>query len=78
MKSFLEKDNLQYFTFSPNSGKPIMAVIHHLPPDMPSEDVSNRFENLSFNVINVRLSTTNRRAPNDKTTWKFFRYSLLT
>jgi hypothetical protein len=31
MKSHLEKNNLQYFTFSPNSEKPIKAVIHHLP-----------------------------------------------
>jgi hypothetical protein len=31
MKSYLEKNNLHYFTFSPNSEKPIMAVIRHLP-----------------------------------------------
>jgi hypothetical protein len=31
MKSYLEKNNLQYFTFSPNSEKPIKAVICYLP-----------------------------------------------
>jgi hypothetical protein len=45
MKSYLEKNNLQYFTFSPNSEKPIKAVIHHLHPDMPIEDISPRYAN---------------------------------
>jgi DNA-directed RNA polymerase specialized sigma54-like protein len=31
MKSYLEKNNFQYFTFSPNSEKTIKAVIRHLP-----------------------------------------------
>jgi hypothetical protein len=30
--SYLEKNNLHYFNFSPNSEKPIKAVICHLPP----------------------------------------------
>jgi hypothetical protein len=40
MKSCLEKNNLHYFTFSPNSERPMKAVIHHLPPDTPAEDTS--------------------------------------
>jgi hypothetical protein len=44
MKSYLEKNNLQYFTFSPNSEKPIKAVIRHPPPDTPAEDISNSLE----------------------------------
>jgi hypothetical protein len=35
MKFYLEKNNLHYFTFYPNSEKYIKAVIHHLPPYMP-------------------------------------------
>jgi hypothetical protein len=31
IKSCQEKNNLQYFIFSPNSEKPIKAVIRHLP-----------------------------------------------
>jgi hypothetical protein len=41
MKSYLEKNNLHCFTFSPNSKKHIKAVIHHLPSDMPVEGISN-------------------------------------
>jgi hypothetical protein len=67
MKSYLEKNNLQYFIFSPNSEKPIKAIIHHLPPDTPAEDISNSLENLSLKVINVRQLTTNRRAPTGQT-----------
>jgi hypothetical protein len=34
MKSYLEKNDLHYSTFSPNSEKPMKAVIRHLPSDM--------------------------------------------
>jgi hypothetical protein len=54
MKSYLEKNNLHHSTFSPDSKKPIKAVIHHLPPDTPAEDISNGLEDLVFNVINMR------------------------
>jgi hypothetical protein len=54
MKSYLEKYNLQYFTFSPNSENPIKAAIRLLPPDTPAEDSSNTLEALGFSVINVR------------------------
>jgi hypothetical protein len=54
LKSYLEKNNLHYFTFSPDPEKPIKAVIRHLPPDKPAEDISNSIEDLGFNVINVK------------------------
>jgi hypothetical protein len=41
MKSYLEKNDVHYFTFPPNSEKPIKALICHLPPDMQVEDISN-------------------------------------
>jgi hypothetical protein len=56
-KCYLVKNNLHYFTFSPKSKKPIMAVIRHLPPDTPAENTSNSLQDLDFNVINVRQMT---------------------
>jgi hypothetical protein len=67
IKSNIQKNNLQYFTFSPNSEKPIKAVIRHLPPDTPAEVIFNSLENLGFNIIDVRQLTTNRRSPNRQT-----------
>jgi hypothetical protein len=67
MKFYLEKNNLQYFTFSPHSEKHIKAVIRHIPPHTPAEDISYSLENLGFNVINVRQLTTNRRSLNGQT-----------
>jgi hypothetical protein len=67
MKSYLEKNNLHYLSCSLNSEKPIKAETRHLPPDTPAERISNGLENLGFNVINVRLLTTNRSAPNKQT-----------
>jgi hypothetical protein len=66
MKSYLEKNNLHYFTFSSNSEKPIKAVIQHLPPDMPVEDISNNLEDLGFNTI-MRQMMANQRASHGKT-----------
>jgi hypothetical protein len=66
MISYLEKNNVQYFTFS-NSEKPIKAVICHLPPDTPAEDISNSLEDLGFSVINVKQLTANQRATNGQT-----------
>jgi Leucine-rich repeat (LRR) protein len=58
MISYLEKHNLQYFSFSPNSEKNIKAVMRHLPPDTPADIISSSLEDLGFNVINVRQLTT--------------------
>jgi hypothetical protein len=76
-KSYLEEKDLHHFTFSPNSEKPIKAVISHLPPDMPMEGISNGLDDLGFNVINVRQMMPTRTAPNRQTTWYPFLYSLL-
>jgi hypothetical protein len=63
MKSYLEKNDLHYFTFPANSEKPMKRVIHLLPPGTPVEDISNSLENLGFNVINVRQMTATQIAP---------------
>jgi hypothetical protein len=67
MKSYLAKNNLRYFTFSPNSEKPVKVVIRHLPPDTPAEDISNSLKVLGFNGINVWQMTAARRAPHGQT-----------
>jgi hypothetical protein len=66
-KSYLEKNNLHSFTFSPNSKKPIKAVICHLPPDIPAEDISKSLEDLGCNIINVRQMMATQTAPNGQT-----------
>jgi hypothetical protein len=70
MKSYPEKSNLYCFTFSKNSEKHIKAVIRHLSPDTPTEDISSNLEDLGFNVINVRQMTTTRRATSGQTHMK--------
>jgi hypothetical protein len=67
MKSYLEKNNLHYFIFFPNSEKPLKAVIRHLPPDTPAEDISDGLEGLGFNIINVKQMPGTRTAPNGQT-----------
>jgi hypothetical protein len=62
MKSYMEKHNLYYFIFSPNSETYIKAIIRHLPPDRPAEVISNILEELVFNVFNLRQMMANRRA----------------
>jgi hypothetical protein len=39
VKSHLSNNNLSYFSFFPKTQKPIKAVIRHLPPDTPAEDI---------------------------------------
>jgi hypothetical protein len=67
MKSYLEKNNLHYFTFPVNSKKPIKAVINHLPPTTPAEVMSNNLEDLGFNGIKVGKMMVTRRAPHGQT-----------
>jgi hypothetical protein len=62
MKSYRKKNNLYYFTFSPNSEKPIKAVIRHLLPDTPAEGTSSSLNNLGFNVINERQMKENMKS----------------
>jgi hypothetical protein len=66
LKFYREKNNLQYFT-SPNSEKPMKAVINHLPPDRPAEDTSNSLEDLGYNVINARQMTATGTTTNGQT-----------
>jgi hypothetical protein len=77
MKSYLEKITLHYFTFSPNSEKPIEVVVCHLPPETLAENISSSLENLDFDVIKVRQIMATRITSNDKPMWNPSPYFLL-
>jgi hypothetical protein len=63
VKSHFEANILSYFTFYPKSGKPIRAVITHLRPNTPADDICNGLVSLGFDVISVKKMTTTRRSP---------------
>jgi hypothetical protein len=62
IKSHFEGNNLSFFTFFPKSEKPIKAVIRHLPPNTPAEDICDRLASLGFDVVSVKQMTTTRRS----------------
>jgi hypothetical protein len=49
-----EGNNLSFFTFFPKSEKPIKAVIRHLPPNTPAEDICDGLVTLGFDVVSVK------------------------
>jgi hypothetical protein len=59
--------NLSYYTHHLKSGKPVKAVIRHLPSDTPAEDISNGLQELGFRVLSVRQMTTNHRSSEGQT-----------
>jgi hypothetical protein len=67
VKSHISNNNLSYFSFFPKSQKPIKAVIRHLPPDTPAEDICEGLVNLGFDVLSVKQMTTTRRSSSDET-----------
>jgi hypothetical protein len=62
VKSYLENHNLAFFTFFPESEKPIKAVIRHLPTNTPAEDICDRMVSLGFDVVSVKQMTATRRS----------------
>jgi hypothetical protein len=58
MKSYMEKNNLHYFTFSPDSEKTMKAVFRHLPPDTPANTHLKLHE--SFFIPNYHFYQTDR------------------
>jgi hypothetical protein len=68
VRSYIENNNLAYFTFYPKSIKAIKAVIRHLPLSTPAEDISDGLVRLGFDVISVKQITATRRSPSEVTT----------
>jgi hypothetical protein len=61
VKSYFTNKNLPFYSFFPKFQKPIKAVIHHLPPNTPAEDISDGLVNRGFDVISVKQMTSTRR-----------------
>jgi hypothetical protein len=62
-KSYLEKNNLAYFTFYPKTLKPIKAVIHYLPLNTSAEDISDGLVSMGFDVVRVKQMTAICQSP---------------
>jgi hypothetical protein len=63
IKSFFLSKKLSFYTYIPKSQKPIKAVIRHLPPNTPAEEICEALVELSFDTISVRQRTSTRRSP---------------
>jgi hypothetical protein len=48
IKKYLEKTNLPYYSYFPKLEKPVKAVIRHLPPNTPAEDISDGLVSLGL------------------------------
>jgi hypothetical protein len=68
LKSYLQKNNLAYFTFYPKSLKLLKSVIRHLTLNTPAEDISDELVSLSFDVISVKQMTASRQSSPEGTT----------
>jgi hypothetical protein len=55
--SYLENNNLAYFTFCPKSLKPIKAVKHYLPLNTLAEDITDGLLSLGFDNSMLRTVT---------------------
>ena len=67
-RKFLEASKLPHFTFFPKAEKPIKAVIRHLPPNTPAEDISEGLTTLGFDVVSVKQMTSTRGSPSEERT----------
>jgi hypothetical protein len=63
IRAYFDSNHLHYYTFYPNSEKPIMAVIRQLPGDNPAEDISNGLQDLGFSILSVKQMTANLPSP---------------
>jgi hypothetical protein len=66
IKLHFDTQNLQYFTFYPKFQKPIKAVMRHLPPNTPAEDISYGLVDLGYDVIRVKQMSTTRRSSTEE------------
>jgi hypothetical protein len=65
--SHFEGNNLPYFTFYPNSQKPVKAGILPLQFTTLAEDISDGLVALGFDVISVKQMSATHRSPAEGT-----------
>jgi hypothetical protein len=75
VKSHFSNNNLSYYSIFPKSQKSIKAVIRHLPPSTPAEDI---FDGLVALVFDVKQMTTTRRSPSEGITTRNLPLFLIT
>jgi hypothetical protein len=78
VKSYFTSNNLSFYSFYPKSQKPIKAVIRHLPPNTPAEDISDGLVNRGFDVISVKQMTSTRRSSSEGETTRNLPLFLIT
>jgi hypothetical protein len=62
VKSYIENNNIAYFTFYPKSLKPTKAVIRKILLNTTVEDISDGLVSLGFDVINIKHTTATLRS----------------
>jgi hypothetical protein len=65
IQSHFDAIKLSYYTFFPQSEKPMKAVIRHLPTNTPAEDICSGLVRLGFEVLSVKHMTATRRSSPD-------------
>jgi hypothetical protein len=68
IKEYLSSQNLNYFNFYPKSLKPVKAVIRHLLGNTPAEEIYEGLEELGFDLISVKQTSTIRRSQGSAST----------
>jgi hypothetical protein len=58
IKAFFQKENLSFYSFHSKSLKPIKALIRHLLSLTPTEEIYEVIEELGFDIISVKPTTT--------------------
>jgi hypothetical protein len=54
----IPKKNLPFFTFYIKVGKPVKAIIRHLPGNIPAEDITVALQKLGYDIISIVQMTT--------------------
>jgi hypothetical protein len=62
-QKFLDEKNLHFFPFYTKEGKPLKAVIRHLPGNSSAEDTIVALQKIDYDDISVKQMTSKRSSP---------------